>query len=250
MEVPLLELLSHQLRGELQFARHRKSLAKLVLIDEMIEGEDLQTLHVLHRLAMTALSNASVASKDMIFFSGTRASQAFLKLSGDLTYFTDNEVVPLDDSVWIAEICLWTPWVYLGDLMADDVSRLAVMDADLFCEIMGNSWLTQRAAAKHAREFLETLKVKQNQTEWSDLFPRDQPRRSSTAGPFAADLPKQCCSLAWTAVFLPRVLIAQASEEGSYRDPAVILIALAECRRRSLEPRLSLLLPGATESCT
>ena len=110
MEVPLLELLSHQLRGELQFARHRKSLGKLALIDEMIEGEDLQTLHVLHRLAMTALSNASVASKDMIFFSGTRAAHAYLKLSGDLTYFTDNLEVSMDDNGWIAEICLWTPW--------------------------------------------------------------------------------------------------------------------------------------------
>ena len=110
MEVPLLELLSHQLRGELQFARHRKSLGKLALIDQMIEGEDLQTLHVLHRLAMTALSNASVASKDMIFFSGTRAAHAYLKLSGDLTYFTDNLEVSMDDNGWIAEICLWTPW--------------------------------------------------------------------------------------------------------------------------------------------
>lgn len=194
MDVPLLELLSHQLRGELQFARHRKSLRKLAFVDDMIEGEDLQTLHVLHRLAMTALSNASVASKDIIFFSGTRASHAYLKLSGDLIYFTENaEEESVDSSAWIAEICLWTPWVYLGDLMAEDVTRLAILDADQFCEIMAQSWLTQRAAAKHARQYLETLRLKQDQTEWTDLFPRDDPQRSVSAGPFAADLPKQCC---------------------------------------------------------
>ena len=196
MEVPLLELLSHQLRGELQFARHRKSLRKLALIDDMMQGEDLQTLHVLHRLAMMALSNASVASKDMIFFSGTRAAHAYLKLSGELRYFADSAEQSLDDSVWIAEICLWTPWVYLGDLMAEDVSRLAVLDADQFCEIMSHSWLTQRAASRHSREFLEALKLKQDQSEWTDIFPQDDPQRASSAVPFAADLPKQCCTLA------------------------------------------------------
>ena len=233
MDVPLLELLSHQLRGELQFARHRKSLRKLAFVDDMIEGEDLQTLHVLHRLAMTALSNASVASKDIIFFSGTRASHAYLKLSGDLIYFTENaEEESVDSSAWIAEICLWTPWVYLGDLMAEDVTRLAILDADQFCEIMAQSWLTQRAAAKHARQYLETLKLKQDQTEWTDLFPRDDPQRSVSAGPFAADLPKQCCSLAWSCFCCLR-----AWALGPGRGHRAAAKAHASSRKRHRDPR-------------
>ena len=68
---------------------------------------------------------------------------------------------------WIAEVCLWTPWVYLGDLVADDVSRLAVIDVDEFCAALGGSWHTQNSARNYGHEFLEAMK---KQETWSDTW--------------------------------------------------------------------------------
>lgn len=55
---------------------------------------------------------------------------AILKLFHYIDPFSDE----VDCNVWIAEVCIWTPWVYMGDLVAEDVSRLAILDVDEFCE--------------------------------------------------------------------------------------------------------------------
>ena len=48
-------------------------------------------------------------------------------------------LIKVDCNSWIAEVCIWTPWVYMGDLVAEDVSRLAILDVDEFCEAGMNS---------------------------------------------------------------------------------------------------------------
>ena len=162
MQVPLLEMLSQQLQGELQFARYQRSLCKLKFIEDLIDDPDLQTLQVLHRLAMTALNNTIVAAKDVIFLCGSQAVAASLKLSGALTYFHEDGTKTIDSSTWVAEVCLWTPWIFMGDLVADDVTRLALLDAESFCGILSQNWQTQYAAHRYAKDFLDPRQHKFN----------------------------------------------------------------------------------------
>eukprot|EP00439_Symbiodinium_sp_Y106_P079457 s744_g18.t1 len=197
MQVPLLELLSQQLQGELQFARFQKALCKLRFIEDLIDDPDLQTMQVLHRLAMTALSNTIVAAKDVIFLCGSQAVAACLKLSGSLTYFHEDGTKSIDSSTWVAEVCLWTPWIFMGDLVADDVTRMALLDAESFGEILSQNWQTHYAAHRYAKDFLETLK---KQDSWLDVMERERDDDSDgsfddgskTTAPVAKK--KHCCA--------------------------------------------------------
>ena len=88
----------------------------------------------------------------------------------------------IDKSAWVAEACLWTNWIYMGDLVAEDVSHLTLIDANRFCHLVCDSVSTQHAAAKHARDFLKLL---QRHDHLSDIFREeelvspDSARRSS-----------------------------------------------------------------------
>lgn len=166
MEVPVLALLSKQLQGELQLARYNHALCKMPVVDGILKMQDLQVLQVMQKMARTAISNAVVANKDVIFLAGSEAKAAYLTQSGSLTYFHDNGTESVHLDFWIAEVCLWTPWVYLGDLVADDVSRLVIIDADEFCSALANCWQTHNAARSHAQEFLEAMRKEQT---WTDV---------------------------------------------------------------------------------
>lgn len=166
MEVPVLTLLSKQLQGELQFARYHKALCQLQVVHDLDQMRDLQVLQVMQRMSRTAISNTVVASKDVIFLAGAEAKAAYFTQSGSLTYFHDDGQQTVDCNSWIAEVCIWTPWVYMGDLVAEDVSRLAILDVDEFCETLGASWMTQNAARRYAEDFLENMR---KQTTWTDI---------------------------------------------------------------------------------
>eukprot|EP00438_Fugacium_kawagutii_P027841 Skav201814 [mRNA] locus=scaffold1071:292659:294698:+ [translate_table: standard] len=170
MEVPLLEMLSPQLQGELQFARSRRDLCKLQVLNELLETADRQVVHILHRVAQDAVKNLVVAAADVIFLAGNPAPSAFLKLSGELTYCnedSDEGDETVTGEVWIAEVALWTPWHYLGDLVSADVSRVSSLDVEVFCHALSTSWQTQRAASRYAVTFLDKM-ISLN--HWSDTF--------------------------------------------------------------------------------
>ncbi|CAE7460030.1 Hcn2 [Symbiodinium sp. CCMP2456] len=195
LHVPLLELLSHQLQGELQFARHRASLAKLEFLDflgrggaegkksktvprnrnrmgvaqdHLMDHLDRQILRILHELCTVALDSLPVASKDMVFLGGSQARKTYLVLAGTFTYHHDDgaERVDAESCGWVAEMCLWTPWVYLGDLVSHDVSRIVAMDAALFGQILSQSPSTHDHAKDYAKNFLSMMRGK---TSWTDL---------------------------------------------------------------------------------
>lgn len=178
MDVPLLEMLSPQLQGELQFARFQTDLCKLQVVAELLETADRQVIHVLHRVSQDAVKNYIVAAADVIFLAGNPANFAFLKLSGALSYCNEETDTIGDDMVvgdsWVAEVVLWTPWHYLGDLVSTDVSRVASLDASAFCNALTMSWHTQRVASRYAAMFLE--KINFNLDNWTDTFvlPREE----------------------------------------------------------------------------
>lgn len=99
----------------------------------------------------------------------------------------------IDRTTWLAEACLWTNWIYMGDLVAEDVSHLTVIDSNSFCELICDSISTQRAAAEHARHF---LKVLQRQETLSDIFREEgcvarRPSRLSSTN--ALKVQRWCC---------------------------------------------------------
>ena len=168
-QVPLLELLSSRLQGELSFAKYRKSLGRLAFVDELLQSNDLVVMQVLHRVAIKAIRDTAAAGKDVIFLAGDTATAAFFKVNGSLTYFHSKERDSVSNSVWIAEHCLWTPWVHLGDLISEDVSRLVVIHAQEFCDILSHSPRTHSSAASHAREFIAAMG---SQPLWTDIPPQ------------------------------------------------------------------------------
>lgn len=129
-------------------------------------------IHVLHRVSQDAVKNYIVAAADVIFLAGNPANFAFLKLSGSLSYCNEETDTIGDDLVvgdyWVAEVALWTPWHYLGDLVSTDVSRVASLDASAFCNALTMSWQTQRVASRYAAMFLEKMNF--NLDNWSDTF--------------------------------------------------------------------------------
>ncbi|CAJ1381153.1 unnamed protein product [Effrenium voratum] len=165
--VPLLDLLSQQLQGELQFARYEQALRKLVLLEELMETADRQVVHTLHCLAVRAVRTTVVAGQDVVFLAGQEADCAYLKLTGAVSYLLDGERKEFDESGWMAEVSLWVPWFYLGDLVSEDVTRLVAVDAEGFAKAVGKCWTTQRSARKYAARFVEVM---QKETNWSDML--------------------------------------------------------------------------------
>ena len=154
MRVPLLDLLSRPLFRELQFERHRASLSKLPMLKDLLEAPDIQTLEAVHSTT-SSLQQLVAAAGDIIFLSGSRASSAYMKLDGTLSYYRDQGEELVNDQVWVAEACLWTPWIHMGDFEAEEVSDLLCLDADGFCAIMSKTWSTQQMANSYARQFLD-----------------------------------------------------------------------------------------------
>ena len=153
--MPLLDLLSRPLFRELQFERHRASLCKLPLLKDLLKAPDIQTLEVLHS-SSNSLCQLVAAAQDIIFLSGSHATSSYLKLSGTLTYYDDAREIQVDNQCWVAEACLWTPWIHMGEFEAKGVSDLLCLDADTFCEALSKTASTQQAASAYAVEFLAT----------------------------------------------------------------------------------------------
>lgn len=174
--VPLLELLSPTLRRELEYARNSGSMEKLGFIEELLPTDDLQVLQVLQDLAVNAMTDLVAATKDVIFLCGSMANHAFLKVNGPLSYFysqdDEEQQVSVTEDSWISEICLWASWVYQGDLVAEDVSRLVLLEVSAFCRIVSQCSTTHRAAIKYSDLFLTTWSTwSKQQKAWTDLAP-------------------------------------------------------------------------------
>ncbi|CAE7861083.1 ALP1 [Symbiodinium necroappetens] len=159
MHVPLLSLLSRLMYQELQFERHRVALSKIGVVRELLEGDEVHCLHTLHQMASESLAPILGAAGDSIFLSGHVAKSSFLMMTGRLCYYRDDSSEILDDTRWVAEMCLWAPWVHMGDLEAQDTSELLSLDADGFCATLGHNWETQRAASRYARRFVDAVQM-------------------------------------------------------------------------------------------
>lgn len=163
--LPILDLLSQSLQGELQLERHRGCLIELHFIQQL-PAESRQTVQVMQKLAMNALGDTVVAHDDVLFCGGDSAEAAYFVQSGRLTYHCaqddddDDASIPVLSHTWVAEMSLWTPWTHMGDLISEDVSRVVVLHMEQFCKCVRESGECQPAAVAYAKDYVDQLRRK------------------------------------------------------------------------------------------
>ncbi|CAE7902747.1 HCN4 [Symbiodinium microadriaticum] len=170
MQVPLLDLLSRPMLQELHFQQHRVALCKIGAIKALLTEDDVHCHHALHRMAHDSLYPSVAAKGDVIFVGGNIATTSYLKMNGRLSYTKDGEFQFIDDARWVAEICLWAPWVHLGILEAQATSELLSLDAPKFCLILAERSDTHHAASSYARRFVSVVQRQSRKSALSDVF--------------------------------------------------------------------------------
>eukprot|EP00435_Cladocopium_sp_Y103_P069885 s251_g34.t1 len=128
-EVAIFGLLSKSLRAELQFTRYRHCLFSLALCKKMLVAEESSNAEmVAQHLAVKTLTTLQLAQNDFIFTRGTVARTCYCALEDNLEYVIDrHNRSPVPVGMCIAEMALWTPWVYLGGLVSKEMSRCSTL---------------------------------------------------------------------------------------------------------------------------
>ncbi|CAJ1369098.1 unnamed protein product [Effrenium voratum] len=162
-DVPLLTLLSKPLQGELQLEKFRELLSQLSFLGALLRSSSNQIEEVMRGLA-SAMGQATLAGGDVLFRLGTPATASYLPLNGSQLLYSDSQAV---SDIWTVEMCLWTEWFHVGNMVSVEVSQVLILDMPTFCDIVGDSCITQRLAADYAVEYLAELhKV----SRWSDIW--------------------------------------------------------------------------------
>jgi len=194
-------MLSARLQGELSFSKYRKALGRLAFVDELLVLNDLVLMQVLHKLATKAVRDVAAAGKDVIFLAGDTATASFFKVSGEVTYFFGHEKSAVSNWTWIAEHCLWTPWVHLGDLVSEDFSRLVVIHVQEFCNILSENARAHSAAVIHARDFISAMR---SRPQWTDILPQKETHHQFSERETALHQ-LRCCGLLKSSLLGARV---------------------------------------------
>jgi len=158
-DVPILKLLSKGLHAELQFTRYEAALSKLTFLKALM-ASDRQTFQenkVLQSLAVKALFTVELAQNDVVFCAGGVAEASYLVLNGRFSYVRQNKDRTVGDSNWIGDQCLWTPWLYVGELLAREIGRLVAIEAEAFCECVGAVWEMRQQAMFFSQTVVEEI---------------------------------------------------------------------------------------------
>ncbi|CAE7229941.1 unnamed protein product [Symbiodinium necroappetens] len=152
--VPLLDLLSKPLRGELQCARYESCLRQLdfvAFLPASCRDDALQ------RLAHKALQQRTFAATDTIFEAGNVASEAFFLTTGRLEYLLGSATHSVSGHCWLVEMCLWTPWLHLGELSAVEDSEVISVKIEQFHASMRRSYHILNLAQAYAQNYVDAM---------------------------------------------------------------------------------------------
>ncbi|CAE6932383.1 KCNH7 [Symbiodinium natans] len=166
-QVPLLAHLSKNLFGELQFARYQRSLSSMAFVETLLEGRNHQHMQILHDMSVQALAQSVLAKGEVVFYAGNLAEQCFVASTGQLEYCQGKECTTVCVDQWVAEMCLYTPWSYLGDLFTQELSIMVIMNMEGFCECVCKSPDMQLQTRKFAQLYVDLMK---NDQTSSDLW--------------------------------------------------------------------------------
>ncbi|CAJ1385490.1 unnamed protein product, partial [Effrenium voratum] len=124
-EVAIFALLSKSLNAELQFTRYKTCLHSLALLMKLLASDEThyQAETVAQKLAVKALITVQVAQNDLIFNHGTVAQSCYFTVEDGHQYVQGSKKQPVAGEELVAEVSLWVPWAYVGDLISKGMSR-------------------------------------------------------------------------------------------------------------------------------
>ncbi|CAE7904314.1 KCNH4, partial [Symbiodinium sp. KB8] len=166
----ILELLSKPLYAELDFARYKAIILKIPFLEQLHSScAGLSYVdRVLQQVARKAVLPVDAAEADVVFCSGGDADACFVTIDGSLKYTQDDLAQQeISDGVLLAEMCLWTHWNYVGDLISLTFSKLAKLDAEAVCGCISSAVELQNEASRYARRYLGALNM---EVELTDLW--------------------------------------------------------------------------------
>lgn len=136
----------------------------------LLDEEDQATNRVVCEI-VTGMQHSILGLDDTIFSAWEVATMCFYVAEGGCFYRRES-AAPLRQlsNIWVAEACLWTPWLYLGNLIATEISRLIVIDVASFCACVGKDHEVKMKAAAFATDFVRRLN--QQKRLWS-VIPLD-----------------------------------------------------------------------------
>lgn len=184
----ILELLSESLHAELQIARYQDCLTSMAFFAKLFRNNflSLQEEQVMQTIANKAMTIVETAEDDVIFCHGNMASATYFALdeSCNMLYLrlTCSTLKPKGRE-WITEMCLWTEWLHLGDLITSSFSKFIAIKSQEFCAIVSKSGPCQVQAHHYALEYVEAM----NEAEdVSDLW--QKPAKEMSPPPPMSDM--------------------------------------------------------------
>lgn len=168
-EVAIFGLLSKSLKAELQFTRYRHCLFSLALCKKMLVAEEHNNAEmVAQHVAVKTLTTLQLAQNDFIFTRGTVARTCYCALEDNLEYIIDrHNRSSVSVGMCIAEMALWTPWVYLGGLVSKEMSRVVAIDVEAFCQTVAEMHDIKEQAIYLAQNIIEEMNTA---SELNDLW--------------------------------------------------------------------------------
>ncbi|CAJ1402793.1 unnamed protein product [Effrenium voratum] len=160
-QVPLLSLLSKNLQGELQFERYKQCMGRLPFVDALLEGDSGLNKLVVHDIAASAVSQCVLASGEVVFLGGDWAESTLMAVQGSCSYWQNFGQEKVPANAWIAEMCLWTGWYYLGDLVTQELTVLVSIKMSSFCDTVCKSADTQQLAKLFSQDYVAALNAEQ-----------------------------------------------------------------------------------------
>lgn len=154
----ILAYLSKSLQAELQLARYSDCLAHLPFLDQLLtNGMRVQENHIMQTLAQRAVAILDSAEDDVVFCHGCRADATYFTLHGALSYLKNDDPTRVRFGQWISEMCLWTEWFHVGDLLSVSFAKLVAINVNEFCNIIATAGAVQVQAHEYAISFVEQL---------------------------------------------------------------------------------------------
>eukprot|EP00435_Cladocopium_sp_Y103_P036893 s2224_g9.t1 len=156
----ILDFLSKSLQAELRLARYHEHLSKLPFLASLLTNDmqSLQEGHVVQTLARQSVSVLDFAEDDVVFCTGNAAVAAYSIMQGSVLYLQNGAEGRNPNDCWISEMCLWTPWAHVGDLVSANFSRVLAIHVKEFCNIICEAPAVQVQAHGYALEYVEKLK--------------------------------------------------------------------------------------------
>eukprot|EP00439_Symbiodinium_sp_Y106_P007204 s1486_g1.t1 len=173
------EALSLDSRRQLENSR-----GECAFFDRLLQHDSFHVVRVLREVATGCLSHAVLAAGDVAFAAGAVASSAYFLAGGAFCYSREGVRSSVPCQKWVAEMCLWTPWLHVGDLVSEEVSRVIALEVTNFCECVGKVLESKMLGAAYAEDGFSPEEYVANlnsQLQWSDVWFYDADRAEHAA---------------------------------------------------------------------